>query len=223
MQTTTTTTRKRPASSASSAVTRSKRSRYTRRPYYPKATTEWKYLDTVFNQDMNTTPVLQLLNGLTLGNTASTRIGQKYNIVTVEAQFRALTTAATGVEQFCRYLFVLDRQPNGVAPAAITDILSSNSPTALRNLENRKRFKIILSRTFAMGATSVATGTETSRTFHDYVKFKRPITVDCNSQNNGDIRDIVTNSLYICVLGNMGAGNTDANLIGTIRVRYTDM
>lgn len=222
MQTTTTTTRKRAASSAAVSGYRPKRSRRTIRTYFPKASTEWKYIDTTINQDVNTTATLTLLNGLSLGNTASTRIGQKITMQSMEAAVRLKTTAATGVEQFVRFLIVLDRQANGAAPA-LTDILLAANWQSPRNLNNRKRFKILYDYRNCLGATAASTGTETSRMDKIYYKFKKPYIVDYNSSNFGDIRDISSNSLYFCTVGSAAADDTDSNLITTLRLRYTDM
>lgn len=184
---------------------------------------EWKFTDVFVNVDINTAPTITLLNGLVPGNSASQRVGNKVTIRSLEMRVRVQTIPATGVEQFCRWFIVLDRQANGAAPAAITDILTANSVTALRNLENRKRFKIIVDKAFPMGATSVSTGTVTSRMYKVYIKFRRPILVEFNNGVAGTIADIVSNSLHLCTLGNVAAGNTDCNLMTNVRLRYTDM
>lgn len=223
----TTTKRNAPWTYSLNPRKRTSRRAYTARPvlYRPRMFSrgEWKFTDVTVNTDINTTPTITLLNGLVPGNSASQRVGNKVTIKSLEMRARVQTTAATGVEQFCRWFIVLDRQANGAAPAAITDILSANSVTSLRNLENRKRFKIIVDKAFPMGATSVSTGTVTSRMYKVYIKFRRPILVEFNNGVAGTIADIVSNSLHLCTLGNVVAGNTDANLITTVRLRYTDM
>lgn len=223
MKRTATWTVSRPASKRTSAR------RYPRVPvlrqYQPRmfSLAEWKYTDVFVNVDINTAPTITLLNGLVPGNSASQRVGNKVTIRSLEMRARVQTIAATGVEQFCRWFIVLDRQANGAAPAAITDILTANSVIALRNLENRKRFKIIVDKAFPMGATSVSTGTVCSRMYKVYIKFRRPILVEFNNGVAGTIADIVSNAIHFCTLGNVVAGNTDANLQTTVRLRYTDM
>jgi len=183
---------------------------------------EWKYADTALNQDLNTTPQINCLNALALGNTASTRVGMKVDMRTIELGLRSWTTPATGVEQFGRILLVLDRQTNAVGPTALTDILSTSAVTSPRNLANRKRFKILWDRRFTLGATAAGTGSPTSRLFKAYLNLRR-ISTDYNTANNGTVADIVSNSLHLVYFGTEPAGNTDAFLVGTVRVRYTDV
>lgn len=194
------------------------------RGFQPRAFSrgEWKYLDVAINNDINSTMVATLLNGLVPGSGASQRIGMKVAIRSVELRITWETTPATGVEQQGRHLIVLDRQANGVGPAAVTDFLLAASPMAPRALINRKRFKILYDRSLPMGATAVASGNPQGRCFKAYLKFRRPIVVEYNVGNAGTVADIVSNAMFFCTIGTEGAGNTDINCTGYIRVRYTD-
>jgi len=147
----------------------------------------------------------------------------KVDFRSIEFKIYLQTTAGTGVEQAVRAMIVLDRQPNGAAPGAITDIIMSNHVYSPRNLANRKRFKILWDRSYAMGATAVATGNPTSRMIKGYLKFRRPIVTEFNTGVAGNISDISTNSLYFVTTGNMATGITDAGAIHYFRLRYTDM
>lgn len=184
---------------------------------------EWKYVDTSLSQDFNVTPSMTLLNGLAPGTSASTRIGMKVDFRSIEMKGRLLTTPGTGVEQVIRAMIVLDRQPNGVAPTAITDILVGASTITPRNLANRKRFKILWDKILPMGATSVSTGTPTSRVLKLYKKFKKPITTEYNTGVAGTIADISTNSLYFITYGSVAAGDTDVNGSLYFRLRFSDV
>jgi len=185
---------------------------------------EWKYTDLALNQDLNTTVQIGCINALALGNTASTRVGMKVEMRTIELCFRNWATAATGVEQFGRFMIVLDKQTNAVGPAAITDILNTAAVTSPRNLANRKRFKILWDRRWALGASNPAysTGTPTSRIFKAYIKLRR-LTTDYNTANNGTVADIASNSLHVLYFGSEAVGATDSYLVGNIRLRYTDL
>lgn len=183
---------------------------------------EWKYKDTAFSAAYNTTPYIQLLNGMVMGTTASTRIGMRISITSIEYRIKLFTTAATGIEQNIRGLLVLDRQPNGVAPVAITEILEAANIASPRNLANRKRYKIIKDFFYNMGATSVATGATTSRVVKKYIKFLKPIRTDYNLGNAGSIADISTNALYWINYGDAGPGNTDVGSSAYVRIRFTD-
>lgn len=206
-----------------------KRRKTTSRGYIPRNWTkaEWKYLDVTINQDINTTATYTLLNGLAPGTAANQRVGQKVTIRSLELRLKLTTTAATGVNQVCRYLLLLDRQANGAAPAAVTDFLVGQSTTAPRQLANRKRFKLIRDNTFPMGGVLNGAGTGSAepsdRYEKDYVKFKRPLIVEYNAGVAGTIADIASNSLFFVTFGTEVAGNTDVGCTGYIRIRYTDM
>ena len=187
---------------------------------------EWKFKDINIAVDINTTEVATLLTGLAPGNGASDRIGTKVDWRSLEIRLRSEATATTGITQFCRWMIVLDRQANGVAPT-LAQILLAASTTAPRNLANRKRFKIITDKAYHIGGVLNGAGTGASvpncRYFKKYLKFRRPITTEYNTGVAGTIADIATNSIYLMALGTSGVGDTDASLAGYIRMRYTDV
>lgn len=196
--------------------------------FYPRYTRgEWKFLDSTITQDINTTPALILLNGLAPGSSASQRIGQKVDIRSIEIRLRWTTTPVTGVDQYCRASIVLDRQPNGAAPGNYTDIFLASSVTSPRSLANRKRFRILWDKALPMGSNLNAATTPSTlpnmRIFKAYMKFRRPIVEEFNSGVAGTVADIATNSLYLVTFGTEVAGNTDVNMAGYIRIRYTDV
>lgn len=187
---------------------------------------EWKYLDVTVNQALNSTPFFQLLNGLVPGTGASQRVGMKVTVMSIQANFRVVTTAATGVDQYCRYMIVLDRQPNGLAPAAITDILNISSVNGLKNLASRKRFNLMIDKHFAMGSTlNDAThpgSIPNIRLYRIYMKLRRPLVIEYNTGTAGTVADISTNSIHLVGIGSVAAGATDCQLSGYVRVRYID-
>lgn len=150
----------------------------------------------------------------------------RVTIRSIELRIRATTTPATGVDQYCRISLVLDRQLNGAAPGAYTDIFLATSVTAPRSLANRRRFKILWDRAFPMGSNLNAGGTPSTlpnmRMFKSYIKFKRPIIEEFNTGVAGTVADIATNSLYLVTYGTEIAGNMDTNMAGYTRIRYTD-
>lgn len=195
--------------------------------YRPRETSkgEWKYLDTTITGDMNTTAGLYLLNGLAPGTAANQRVGMKVTIRSIELRCRMTTSPVTGVDQYVRMILVLDRQPNGAVIGAVTDVLLAQSISSPRNLANRKRFKIMMDKQYAMGSNLNAATTPSTLPNMRLVKkyIKRPIITEYNTGVAGTIADISTNSLYLMVFGTEVAGNTDTNLAGYIRIRYTDM
>lgn len=128
----------------------------------------------------------------------------------------AAVTAGTGVDQIQRVLVVIDGQPNGVAPG-VTDVLSSASPNALPNISYRKRFKILMDKTFFLNASGEAGST---RVFTGRVPVNS-ITY-YNAGSAGTVADIATNSLYLITVGSQAAGATAGSLTGTVYTRFYD-
>lgn len=198
-------------------------------PYMPRqfGRQEWKFTDqTTGALEVCTTATLTLLNGLAPGNSASQRIGSKVSWMSMEAYIQIFAHATTGIDNKCRLLVVLDKQPNGAAPGAITDILQTADFLSPRNLANRKRFKIMWDKRLYVGNVLNAAGTGTAipnfRLFKIYKKFKYPLQTDFNAGVAGTVADIATNSLYFCTLGNTATGATTATCSGYFRLRYTD-
>jgi hypothetical protein len=81
---------------------------------------ELKYLDTNVSISPSTSPTNLLLNGLTTGDTGSTREGQKIFIRSLNFKWNLLIADTTNV---VRLLILYDRQPNGSAPP-IADIFT---------------------------------------------------------------------------------------------------
>lgn len=195
--------------------------RPTYRGFTPRAFSrgEWKYTDLGVNVQVDTATAVYLLNGLQPGTGASQRIGMKVSIRSVEIQMTDEATAGTGVDQVHAWGIVLDHQANGAAPA-LTDFITGGTPWGLRNLTNRKRFKMLLRKRTCINATGEA---GTKRDHKIYMKFRRPIIVEFNAGVAGTIADIVTNSMFLWVSGSAAAGATAGRLIGNIRIRYQDM
>lgn len=181
---------------------------------------EWKFQDYAISVAMNTTPTMTPVNNLYIGAQAINRIGSNVSIRSVELRLFNTVTAATGVDQVHRVLLMLDRQCNGVGPTGMTDFLTSADVSGMRNLSNRKRFKCLLDKTFTMNA-SAEPGSLRFRKF--YIKFRRPLVVEYNQTNAGDIGDIVSNYMFLATVASQAAGPTAGAMVGTVRIRFTDM
>lgn len=203
--------------------------RPTFRGFYPRGFSqgEWKYKDVIVNADINSTATLTLLNGIAPGTGAQERIGMKITVRSIQMSLRFTTTPATGVDQYCRVFLVMDRQCNGAVIGAPTDILAAGNVSGLRNLANRKRFKIMWDKLVPMGGNLNAAGTPSTlpnmRIVKMYMKLRRPLVIEYNTGIAGTVADISTNSLYLVTLGTEAAGNTDVNMVGYARIRYVDM
>ena len=139
---------------------------------------EWKYLDTVFPAGITSSGNFVLLNGLVPGTGASQRIGMKIAIRSVEFRFEANNVAAASLSQPVRCMLLQDRQPNGVAPAALTDFITPGDYLGLRNLAQRKRFRILLDRSKEL---STYNQSGDAWLVHKYMKFRKPLVVEYNA------------------------------------------
>ena len=171
----------------------------------------------------STTPVLTLLNGLTQGTTASTRIGRRINIKSIQWMFDA-ESSTTSLWNGIRYMLVLDKQANAATPA-FTDIYDVAQPTTLRNISNMPRFQVLFdSQEVIMVGPNVGTPqTESIVTAHKgYLKCNIP--VQYNVGTAGTVGDIQTNALYFVMIGNSGSGTLfDVQVFnGQVRIRYSD-
>lgn len=180
---------------------------------------EWKFLDTPINIAVNTGVTYTLLNGLVPGNSASQRIGMKVQIKSIQCLLYNIVTGGTGIDQIHRRWLVLDRQANGAAPT-LAQIATSADTLGLRNLEYRRRFKILNDKPILLNADGEPGSKRLTKL---YLKFKRPIIVEYNAGVAGTIADIVTNSLYMVTVGTAAAGVTAGSMLGIIRIRYMDM
>ena len=109
-----------------------------------QARPELKYSDSNISGAINTTGLVTLLHVPVLGTDFTNRIGRKTLIKSVFLRgllSRDLTTASALACQ-CRMILVLDKQPNGAAPA-ITDILVAANSYSQLNPNNRDRFRVI--------------------------------------------------------------------------------
>lgn len=189
------------------------------RPYFPRPGAEWKYIDTADAYAVNTGGTLTLINGLSLGNTATTRIGQKVLLQSLEVKFRNAVVATTGLDQTHRIMIVLDRQCNGAA-LTLAEVINPTNTEGLRNLASRRRFKILQDIRFDLNA---ATESGSSYSNKVYMRFKRPIMVEYNAGNAGTVADISSGSIYMIHLGSNVAGNTAGTSAVVTRLRYTDI
>lgn len=163
-------------------------------------TDELKNLDVVTNGTITfgqTTANLALLNGCDDGATSTTRIGRKIIITNLtwrwEGSIASTTTGASGL----RLLIVRDAQANGAAPAA-TDVLTVDTIYSMMNLNNSKRFKVLVDKLIP------CVGTSGPQAWNEkgFVQFEKPLKnkpgleVTFNDNSTATITSIVTGSIY---------------------------
>ena len=177
---------------------------------------ELKAVDTSVNQAADSTGGVVLLSGIARGDDINQRTGREVTLRSIECRFTARVTAGTGIDQQQRLLIVYDRQSNGAAPS-VADVLGSANVLYPRNLENRRRFKVLYDRFFQLNGSGEA-GSE--KVFKFYRRLRHPMVF--NSGNAGTVADITSGSVYAVICGSVAAGATAGNINGRVRLRYED-
>jgi len=156
------------------------------------------------------------------GVTESTRVGRSCVIKSIQVRLNLLFAPATAVNASSNMFLYLvqDTQCNGAA-AAVTDVLTANTfATALTNLENSQRFRVL--RRWKLNFTAsagVTTAYNTVAKTLDYYK-KCNIPMDY-SDVTGAIGTIRSNNIFL-MAGTDGQSDDTINVSGTARVRFSD-
>jgi len=177
---------------------------------------EFKSVDVSGDLTCDTSAQARLLNGIARGDEINERVGREVTLRSIQFNFTPHVTVGTGVDQQQRVLLVYDRQTNATALTAAQVLLTVDT-VAPRNLENRKRFKILFDRTYALNASGEP-GAQVTRRF--YRKLRHPVSF--NAGDAGTVADIVTGSLYIIVIGTNVPGVGAGAVFYAARIRYTD-
>jgi len=177
---------------------------------------EFKSVDVTATAAATTASAVTLLDGIARGDEINERIGREVTLRSIQISGVSYVTPATGIDQNHRVLIVYDRQTNAAALTA-AQVLSAVSCYAPRNLENRKRFKILFDRTWHLNASAEP---NSQRIFKFYRRLAHPVTF--NAGDAGTVADIVTGSLYMVTLGSAAPGATSGEVLVSSRLRYTD-
>lgn len=179
---------------------------------------EFKSVDVNADMACDTTSSVQLLNGIARGDEINERNGREITIMSIQLNALFKATAATGTDQQQRLLIVYDRQTNAAA-CTFAQVVSTAGVLTPRNLENRRRFKILFDRTFVISQTVAAEpGNQMICKF--YRRLRLPVTF--NSGDAGTVADITTGSLYAIAYGGNVAGATAGTISVNCRIRYQD-
>lgn len=163
-----------------------------------------------------TTGTITLLNGIDDGATATTRVGRKVDMSSLQFIFKCnMATTTTGAAPL-RCVVVYDKQTNGVLPA-ITDIFAQDSITAPMNLANSKRFIVISDKIY----NGIGTAGPQSLIDKQYYRINLP--VEFNDNSTATITSINTGSIYLIQWQDGGLLTTMPVNTFFSRIRFTDM
>lgn len=168
-----------------------------------------RYSDTPFSTGVSTVGVFQLINGLFIGDTDGTRDGTIVEIKSIH--IRGAVTVGDAFNNV-RIILLQDKQPNTGAPSVTTVLSTGGDPSANPNWLNRSRYKFLADRNVVLSNT----GNQIARwSMHVYKK----IVVKYNNTNNGDITDILKNSIYLLMISDSGAV-PNPTVYGNIRMVF---
>lgn len=178
---------------------------------------EWKFRDTYTAAAVTNAGAFTCISLLQLGDDVGNREGRKINIESIQAKIRFEQNASATAPVTIRVIFFQDKQSNGANPvlADLLDTTSAGGVDALRNLNNRSRFKILMDRRYSMG---VFAGDICEVTDEYYDKRKHDIIF--NALNAGNIGDIQTGALFFLWISDVAANNPGG--IMNTRIRFTE-
>lgn len=173
------------------------------------------------------------ISAVAVGNTESTRVGRVYHITSVHLRGAVICAAqesdtAPFSDSLCRIVIVHDTQTNAadVTAADIMDEGQTDNHFAFRNLQNTKRFRILMDKTIVLrydnmtnegGANLFAVGPRVTQWKFNRT-FKKPIKVICKGAS-AVIASITDNSIH--VIGITSSVATAAALSYQSRIRFT--
>lgn len=166
------------------------------------------------------TPTFTLLNGTAAGTGASDRIGTEITMksISVRGTWLQNTSLTSGTSNYVRMLLVYDSQSNGSAPTA-AELLTGSGMFAHKNLDNRKRFKILKDKLFILLPTSGSNSSGGPQA----VNFKFYRKLNAKTEYKGTtaaITSIATGAIYLVCLAQAAANGP--SFTGSSRIRYDD-
>jgi len=163
-----------------------------------------------------------LLNGLTQGDTSTTRDGSLVSFTSIQCRAEITSLNSTTSGFVYRILVVRDSQANAAAPLA-TQILDDSGFGQLMFAPYSRlelgRFKIVYDK---MGHFNHFIA---NTVYHVPIKFKKKLSSKTNygRGNAGTIADIVKNSYYMILLSDQPLGGTSTPIItASVRMYFKD-
>lgn len=116
---------------------------------------EHKFIDlAAANYNADTTGSVTLLNGVATGTDFTNRVGREFRMRELLIHgFLAKETAVQN-EAYCRLLIVFDTQISSGSAPALTDLLTAADSISQLNMNNRRRFQVLVDKRFVLGGTN---------------------------------------------------------------------
>ena len=185
---------------------------------------------------MNTTGLILLLNGLNQGTGATQRVGERVHFCSIQmrlrmyiekaAQLPLVASSAVNLQQV-RLMLVYDRQTNATLATKADILTSATEVSAMLNMENRARFKVLMDKTFVLDPFNFDANVDTydfNRTVVQYNKYRKfNLETTYTNANDNTIAGVKTGALLLVLTGSSANTNDDdAKCQGSIRLRFYD-
>jgi len=190
---------------------------------------EKKFKDVSASATSPETGTFYLLNGLSLGTSVTTRIGQKVVLKSIHvkialngAPFSQTPTVAANRQ---RVMLIWDNQPNTQTPT-ISDILE-DATAGIGIVSSQftgyiSRFRILWDERVDLTNLTAANAPTINITAYREKFLKTNLMVSYSDTNNGDIQDIITGALFLLVIGASGTAANYGSHQYFARLRYVD-
>lgn len=189
-------------------------------------TQELKAFDTALSFNVDATaevPATGQVSLILTGDTLANRDGATVTVKSFQMRGFANFVPAAGATAATHVIIyvVMDRQASGIAAGATDVLTSTNAATALPNVPNQFRFKILYRLVIPLVAQAGVTGAynNTVVPFDIYYKFKEPPTIRYQS-SGGTVADVVTNNIFL-LAGSDGSSDDTVGINGNMRLRFT--
>jgi len=163
---------------------------------------EIHYTDAIGNAVASTsTAAFVLLNGLSTGDTMTTRTGQSVKCDGMDFKF-IITGNAAAIPLYERILVVADKQTNA-AIFAIGELLNATTVTSMYTVGNQSRFQVLYDESF-----SLVPGSESYAITRALKLPAAGIHTMFNTGNAGTVADIVSLSIYLIHFSDQAVNNS---------------
>lgn len=159
------------------------------------------------------TGVLELLNGIAAGTTASTRLGRLINLHALEIAVQAMVFASSSELLAGRLMVVYDKAPNKAALTTAMLFETTTLQCSAINYDNRWRFQVLLDLVFCAGPSAPIT-------LHECIDLLGLVT--SYSNNAGTIASITSGALYLFTVGDNGLGTPEESSNLSLTLCYRD-
>lgn len=155
------------------------------------------------------------------GTGPTEHIGRKIDCTSLQWKWQSSYAPTTTGSSAMRLLIVYDRQPNAALPA-VTDVVTFDNIVAFMNLNNSKRFLVIVNEEFD-GLSVQGPNAFFKKGYVSFKKrFKCTLPTEFNGVNGGTIADITTGSFVAFTWQNGSITTAAPNDLLLTRIRYID-